>query len=398
MSFRLAILVVGLLAGFDVTDGIAQTVPVMGYVAAKNANPKRLEVFKQGLTDSGYVDGKNIRIEFREAVLDAEYHEVMTELVNRKVDIILAANVAATVAAAKATNAIPVVMLAVFDPVGVGVVKSLERPGTNVTGTTMYAPQLIGERVRILERIVPNLDKVAMVLNGNNANNAAQLELLRSEARKLGVEVQSLDIRKPEDVDAAFDKALAFGAKALVNAVDSFINSRRFALAAGAAKHRLPVVYTDVEYVLAGGLMALGPGHYEGYYGAAKYVDQILRGANPADLPIAGPTQFTMSANRTALAKLGLSLLLTSPPASMNGLTEPRRRTSVLNAKNPEAANPRAAGVICSRGGSVCWRPSPRMLPPQPPQRGIYPSPCNRLSSFQNFFWQPHSSQTRKKG
>jgi putative tryptophan/tyrosine transport system substrate-binding protein len=308
MSFRLAILVAALLAGFEVTGGTAQTEPVMGYVAAKNANPKRLEVFKQGLTDSGYVEGKSIRIEYREAVLDAEYQEVMTELVNRKVDIILAANVAATVAAAKATNAIPVVMLAVFDPVGVGVVKSLERPGTNVTGTTMYAPQLIGERVRILKRIVPNLDKVAMVLNGNNANNAAQLELLRAEARKLGVEVQSLDIRKPEDVNAAFDKALAFGAKALVNAVDSFINSRRFALAAGAAKHRLPVVYTDVEYVQAGGLMALGPGHYEGYYGAAKYVDQILRGANPADLPIAGPTQFTMSANRTALAKLGLLL------------------------------------------------------------------------------------------
>jgi putative ABC transport system substrate-binding protein len=144
--------------------------------------------------------------------------------------------------------------------------------------------------------------------HGNNANNAAQFELLRSEARKLGIDVQPLDIRKPEDVDAAFDKALAFGAKALVNAVDTFINSRRFALAAGAAKHKLPVVYTDVEYVLAGGLMALGPGHYEGYYGASKYVDNILRGTNPAALPIAGPTQFTMSVNRTALAKLGLSL------------------------------------------------------------------------------------------
>src|SRR5262245_35956004 len=168
-------------------------------------------------------------------------------------------------------------VLAVFDPVGIGVVKSLERPGTNVTGTTMYASRLIGERLRILKRIVPDLDKVAMALNGNNVNNAAQFELLRLEGRKLGVEAQSLDIRKPEDVDAAFDKALAFGAKALLNAVDTFINSRRFALAAGAAKHKLPFVYSDVEYVLAGGLMALGPGHYEGYFGAAKYVDQILR-------------------------------------------------------------------------------------------------------------------------
>jgi putative tryptophan/tyrosine transport system substrate-binding protein len=309
MSFwRTAMLWLALLAVIQIADTAAQTLPVMGYVAAKNANPKRLEVFKQGLAELGYVEEKNIRIEYREAVLDAEYQGVMADLVDRKVDMILAANVAATIAAAKASKTVPIVMLAVFDPVGIGVVKSLDRPGTNVTGTTMYAPQLIGERLRMLKRIVPNLDKVAMALNGNNANNAAQFELLRSEAQKLGIEVQSLDIRKPEDVDAAFDKALAFGAKALVNAVDTFINSRRFVLAAGAAKYKLPVVYSDVEYVLAGGLMALGPGHYEGYYGAAKYVDKILRGANPADLPIAGPTEFTMSVNRTALGKLGLSL------------------------------------------------------------------------------------------
>jgi putative tryptophan/tyrosine transport system substrate-binding protein len=309
MSFwRAAMLWPVLLAVIQISNAAAQTLPVMGYVAAKNANPKRLEVFKQGLAELGYVEEKNIRIEYREAVLDAEYQGVMADLVNRKVDMILAANVAATIAAANVSKTVPIVMLAVFDPVGIGVVKSLDRPGTNVTGTTMYAPQLIGERLRMLKRIVPNLDKVAMALNGNNANNAAQFELLRAEAQKLGIEVLSLDIRKPEDVDAAFDKALAFGAKALVNAVDTFINSRRFALAAGAAKYKLPVVYSDVEYVLAGGLMALGPGHYEGYYDAAKYVDKILRGANPADLPIAGPTEFTMSVNRTALGKLGLSL------------------------------------------------------------------------------------------
>ena len=182
-------------------------------------------------------------------------------------------------------------MSAVNDPVGLGLVKSLEHPGTNVTGTTICAPQLIGERLRILRRLVPNLDKVSMVLNGNNANNAAQFDFVRSEACSLGIEVQALDIRKPEDVELAFDKAITFGAKALVNGVDSFINSRRFALATGAAKHKLPIIYTDVEYVLAGGLMALGPGHHEGYYGAARYVDKILRGANPADLPGWRPDQ-----------------------------------------------------------------------------------------------------------
>jgi len=297
-----------LVAMFQVTESLAQPSPVMGYVAAKNANPKRLEVLKNGLAELGYIEGKNIRIEYREAVLDAEYDGVMADLIGRRVDVILAANVAATRAAAKATKTIPIVMLAVFDPVAMGVVKSLERPGTNVTGTTSYAPQLAGERLRLLKRIVPTLDKVAMALNGNNANNPAQFELLRSEAQKLGIAAESLDIRKPEDVDVAFAKALAFEAKGLVNAVDTFINSRRFALAAGAAKHKLPFVYSDVEYVMAGGLMALGPGHYEGYYGATKYVDKILRGANPADLPIAGPTEFTMSANRTALKNLGLSL------------------------------------------------------------------------------------------
>jgi putative ABC transport system substrate-binding protein len=260
------------------------------------------------LTELGYVEGKNIRLDYREAVLDGEYHSVMAELVGGKVDIILAANIASAVAAAKATSSIPIVMLAVNDPVGAGLVKSLERPGTNVTGSTMYAPHLIGERLRILQRLVPNLDKVSMILNGNNANNAAQLERVRSEACGLGIEMQALDIRKPGDVDSAFDQAAAFGAKALVNAVDSFVNSQRFALAAGAAKHGLPALYTDVEYVSAGGLMALGPGHYEGYHGAAKYVDKILRGANPADLPVAGATQFTFSASRSALAKLGLSL------------------------------------------------------------------------------------------
>lgn len=289
-------------------DAPTQAAPLLGYIAAKNANPKRLAVFKQGLLELGYVEGKNIRFEYREAVLDDEYHAAVTDLIDRKVNVLVAANVAATVAAAQATRTLPIVMLAVFDPVGIGVVKSLRQPGTNVTGTTMYAPELIPARLALLKTIVPSLRKVAMVLNGANRNNPAQFERLREEAQRLGIEVRALDIRKPEDVESAYAAALTFGAQGLVNAVDSFINSRRFALAAGAARYKLPFVYSDVEYVMAGGLIALGPGHYEGYQGAAKYVVDILRGADPATLPIAGPTQFTMSANRTALRNLGLAL------------------------------------------------------------------------------------------
>ena len=144
----------------------------------------------------------------------------------------------------------------------------------------------------------------SLILTGGDACR----QLAAEKIRKLGIEALSLDIRKPEDVDAAFDRALAFGAKGLLNAVDTFINSQRLALSRGAASHRLPFVYSDLEYVLAGGLIALGPGHYEGYRHAAKYVDKILHGASPADLPVAGPTQLIVSANRTALGKLGLSL------------------------------------------------------------------------------------------
>jgi putative tryptophan/tyrosine transport system substrate-binding protein len=305
---RAGVCALAALAALQVGPAVAQTVPLVGYVAARNADPKRLEVFQQGLTEFGYAEGSNIHIEYRDAVLDGEYPEVMTDLVHRQVRIILAANAPAAVAAAKATSTIPIVMLAVNDPVGTGLVRSLDRPGTNVTGTTMYAPQLIGERLRILRTIVPDLAKVAMVLNGNNANNAAQLELLRSEAGALGIEVQRLDVRKPDDVETALAEAAQFGAGALVNGVDSLINSQRFALAAAAAKYKLPAVYSDVEYVSAGGLLALGPGHYEGYHDAAGYVDKILHGANPAELPITGPTKFTFCANRTALDKLGLHL------------------------------------------------------------------------------------------
>jgi putative ABC transport system substrate-binding protein len=276
--------------------------------SAKNANPDRLNVFKQGLTELGYVDGKNVRIEYREGVRDDDYQRLMAEFVNQKVHIILAANAPAAVAAAKATTDIPIVMLSVNDPVGLGLVKGLDRPGTNVTGTTAYAPQLISERLRMLKNMIPNLDKIAMVMNGNNANNPAQVARVRLEARGLGIEVLTVDIRKSDDVGPAFDQAAIFGAKAFVNGVDSFINSRRFDLAAEASKRKLPAIYTDVEYVLAGGLMSLGPGHFEGYYKAAEYVDKILRGAKPAELAIAGPMQFTLTVRRSALAKLGLTL------------------------------------------------------------------------------------------
>jgi putative tryptophan/tyrosine transport system substrate-binding protein len=297
-----------LMAAPSIDQSIAQTTPVIAWVANENANSERLAIFKKGLADLGYGEGRNITIEYRAAKLDGEYGPIMNELVALKVDIIVATNAPAAVAARKATQSIPIVLAAVNDPVGLGLVNSLERPGTNVTGTTMYAPQLIGERLRMLQKIIPALRKVAMVTNGNNANNPAQFASLTAAAQTLGIEVQELNIRLPADVEPAFRKAEEYGANGMLNAVDSFINSQRFTMATLAAQRRLPMIYTDREYVLAGGLMAIGPGHQEGFYGAAKYVELILHGANPAELPVAPTKSVDFSVSRQALGRSGLKL------------------------------------------------------------------------------------------
>jgi putative ABC transport system substrate-binding protein len=297
-----------LFLALPVTGSTAQTLPVLGYVDNEKDNPERLAAFRQGLSELGYLEGKNIIITFRHAKLDRDYSSLVTELVGLKVNIILAGNAPAAVAASNATRTISIVMGAVNDPVRLGLINSLEHPGTNVTGTTMFAPQLIDERLQIIRSIVPAIDKVAMLINGNNANNSSQFELLKSAAEAVGIQAQALDVRTPSDIEPAIAKAMESGAKVLFNCVDNFINSQRFTIAKLAATNKLPVIYTDFEYVVAGGLMSLGPGHLEGFHGAAKYVDMILRGADPADLPIARPTQFTFSVSRGALNYLGLTL------------------------------------------------------------------------------------------
>jgi putative ABC transport system substrate-binding protein len=305
---RAAALGSALLVAMPVARTVAQTVPVLGYVANENADPKRMAALKKGLTDLGYIEGQTLKIEYRYAKLDHEYDAVMAELLSRKVTIILAGNAPAAAAAARATRTVPVVLGAVNDPVGLGVADSLERPGRNVTGTTIYAPHLIGERLRILKAIIPALDRVAILVNGNNKNNPAQVTLLTAAANDLGIEVQPMDIRTPADVEPAVARAMSWGAKGFLNGVDSFINSQRFALAKLASRNKVPTIYTDREYVLAGGLISLGVGHLDGYYRAAGYVDKILRGANPAELPIALPTELIFSVNRSALKDIGLTL------------------------------------------------------------------------------------------
>jgi putative ABC transport system substrate-binding protein len=306
-SFSALFIAAGLacLAG---ADACAQSTPLLGYVANENVNPARLAIFKKGLADLGYIEGKSVAIEYRAAKLDSDYSRLIAELIERRVSIIVAANAPAAVAARKATDTIPIVLAAVNDPVGLGLVKSLDRPGTNVTGTTMYAPHLIGERVRLLKKLVPAAAKVAMLVNGNNASNPAQFVLFSAEASALGMQALQLDARTPPDVAPAFTKVREIGVQGLFQAVDSFMNSQRAVLARLAAQQGIPMIFTDREYVLSGGLMSIGPGHQEGYEGAASYVDKILRGANPAELPVAPTKKVDFTVSRSALAKIGMTL------------------------------------------------------------------------------------------
>lgn len=309
MSFcRVAIIGLALLASLRPMTSTAQTIPTVGYLTNTGADPVRLADVKSALAEFGYVDGKNIIIEVRGAKSGPDYDSLAAELVARPVNIIIGVNATATNAARKVTNTIPIVMTAVNDPVEWGFADNLERPGKNITGTTLYAPQLVSERLRILKQLVPGLDRVSMLLVPSNAANPRLFALLSAEAEALGIKTQALDVQLPQDVVLALTRARAWGAKALLHANDAFINSQRAVIAEFAEQNQLPAIYADREYVVAGGLMSLGPGHRQGDIDAAKYIDRILRGAKPAELPIAVPTEFVFSVNRSKLDKLGLKL------------------------------------------------------------------------------------------
>jgi putative ABC transport system substrate-binding protein len=290
------------------SDASAKKTPVLGYMANENVNPERLAIFKKGLVELGYVEGQTITIEYRAGKLDSAYLRLVSELIDRNVNIIVASNAPAATAASRATRTIPIVISAVNDPVGLGLIKSLDRPGTNVTGTTNYAPHLIGERVRLLKALYPAAIKIAMFANGNNANVPAQFALFHTQAEALGMQALQLDVRTPPEIERGFAKARETGVQGLFQTVDSFINSQRAVLARLAAQNKLPMIFSDREYVLAGGLMSIGPGHQEGFEGAAGYVDKILRGANPADLPVVPTKQVDFTVSRSALVKIGLTL------------------------------------------------------------------------------------------
>jgi len=265
--------------------------------------------FREGLRDLGYVEGRNIVIEYRWAEGKYErFPELIAELVALNVDIIVTAGTPAALAVKRAMVRIPLVMAAVGDPVGTGLVASLARPGGNFTGLTAIAPDLEGKRLELLREVVPKVSHVSFLLNPENALQTASEKQARAAAEVLHVDVQFVGVREVSHFDQAFDTIAKERPDALIVLADRVFLHNRARIVDFAARNRLPAVYPYRELVEAGGLMSFGPNYADMHRRAATYVDKILKGAKPADLPVEQPTKFELIINLKTAKALGLTI------------------------------------------------------------------------------------------
>ena len=270
---------------------------------------RRVEVFRQSLRELGYVDGQSIAIESRWA--EGQYDRCPTlaaDLVRLKVDVIVVRGGEATKAVQSATRTIPIVMSMVMDPVGSGIVPSLARPGGNVTGTSFMAPDLVGKQLEVLKEVVPTVSRVALLRQPTNPASADYLREAEAAARILGVRLQTLDARNPQEIDSAFQAMIRERAGALLIFPDALFGTHRRRIAELAAKRRLPAIHGGTDYADAGGLMVYSPNTLDLELRAVTYVDKILKGAKPADLPVEQPTKFELVINLKTAKALGLTI------------------------------------------------------------------------------------------
>ena len=285
----------------------------VGYLTAGSQSDqgrrRRFEAFRQALRDLGHVDGQTIAFEFRWA--EGQYDQLPTlaaGLVRSKVDVIVAVGGAAARAAQQATGTIPIVMVAVNDPLGSGLVPSLSHPGGNVTGTSLMAPDLVGKQFQVLKETVPKVSRVALLRNPANPASEHQLREAETAARALGMRLQSLEARGPEDINRAFAAMTKERASALVVLTDSIFTNQRRQIAELAVERRLPAVYGHIEHAEAGGLLAFSANLLDVERRAAIYVDRILKGAKPGDLPVEQPTKIELIVNLRAAKAIGLTV------------------------------------------------------------------------------------------
>jgi putative ABC transport system substrate-binding protein len=267
------------------------------------------EACRQGLRELGYVEGRNIVLEPRWA---DGHHErlpvLVAELVRLKADVIVAAATPANLAAKAGAGTIPVVMVAVADPVRAGLVASLARPGANVTGLSLLTPELSGKRLQLAMEIVQHATRVAFLANPDNSSHEAFAEETQAAARSLKIELRPLRARNSGEIERAFADASKEGARALIVFDDPVIWSLRKRVVALAAQARLPVMYGYSEFVDEGGLVSYGPHRPDLYRRTASYVDRILKGAKPAELPIERPTRFELVVNMKTADALGVTV------------------------------------------------------------------------------------------
>jgi putative ABC transport system substrate-binding protein len=290
----------------------SKKVPRIGVLLApsRSAVAESLDAFEQGLRELGYVEGRNIVTEYRSAEGKFDrLSDLAAGLIRLKVDVIVAAGGLPAIQAAKnATSTIPIVFTAVNDPVASGFIASLARPGGNITGLSLGGLELYGKRLELLKETVPRVSRVAFFWYPTNLAEPLALKEMHASAQALGLEIQSVEVRSPKDFEGAFEAAAKGGARALTVHTNPAFTANRNRILDFAAKNRLPGIYPWREYVEDGGLMSYGPNLPDLYRRAATYVDKILKGAKPADLPVEQPTKFELVINLRAAKQIGLTI------------------------------------------------------------------------------------------
>jgi putative ABC transport system substrate-binding protein len=281
-------------------------------ILSASGTPTLNTVFIASLSELGWVEGKNVVFEHRYADNRLErLPGLAADLVRLKVDVIAAAGTLAPLAAKQASSTIPIVMTAAGDPLGSGLIASLARPGGNVTGMSLMAPDLGGKRLELLKEVLPRLARVAVLWNAANPYSALVFKETQAAGRTLGIEVQSLEVRAPDDFDAAFEAARRQRPDALITVEDPLTVTYRQRVADFTAEQQLPSLHGVREFAAAGGLMSYGASLADLFQRAAGYVDKILRGAKPADLPVQQPSKFELVINLKTAKALGLTVPLT---------------------------------------------------------------------------------------
>ena len=281
-------------------------VPRIGVLDVQSLGQGRRTAFEDGLRQFGYVDGKNIAVEWREERASAE--QFAAELVRLKVEVIVATNNPAVAAAQKATTTIPIVMVLATDPVGLGFVASLARPTGNITGLTIQSPELAGKRLELLKVIVPNLTRVAILWDPTEPGRRQLVEETEIAAPRLGLQLQTFEVRNARDIGSALTAMTGAHVGALLVYGSSMLGANRVTIAELAAKNRLPTMAVAREWMDAGFVMSYGASLNDMYRRAPYFIDRILKGSRPADLPVEQPTKFELVINAKTAKALGLTI------------------------------------------------------------------------------------------